>query len=388
MDKIWLDEQVEIFRELLSGQVERVKRLETKENCVSSAKKAGNCVVIGICDGDGIGPIIFKEARKILNFLLKDELESGAVKIKEIRGLTIENRLAKNQAVPDESIEDLKGCDVLLKGPMTTPNGGTLQSANITLRGMFDLYANFRPVSVPDKGIDWAFFRENTEGEYILGAKGLEGDGIAVDFRIITDAGTRRIARSAFDYARKNGKKNVTVVTKANIVKKTDGRFSAICREVAKEYPDIMVDEYYVDIMSANLINEEINKNFSVMVMPNLYGDILSDEGAQVQGSVGTAGSANIGDDFAIFEAIHGSAPRMIEEGIAEYANPTSILNAEEMLLRHVGLLKQADALKRTLEICMSKDAKVVVTGKRDGDTCADFGDYVLSELKKIYNRG
>ena len=123
------------------------------------------------------------------------------------------------------------------------------------------------------------------------------------------------------------------------------------------------------------------------MVMPNLYGDILSDEGAQIQGSVGTAGSANIGDGFAIFEAIHGSAPRMIEEGLAEYANPMSILNATEMLLRHVGLMSQAEALKKALTICTAGDARLVVTGKKDGDTCADFGDYVLETLKEIYKR-
>jgi isocitrate dehydrogenase (NAD+) len=323
------------------------------------------------------------EARRALAFLLKNELESGAVELREIRGLTIENRLKHGKTLPDESLEDIKGCDVMLKGPFTTPGGGTMQSANIALRGMFDLYANIRPVKVPSKGIDWTFFRENTEGEYILGSRGIATEGIAVDFRIITDAGTRRIARAAFDYARKNGKKTVTAITKANIVKRTDGRFSEICKEVARDYPEIHADEYYVDIMSANLINPEINHTFDVMVLPNLYGDILSDEGAQVQGSVGTAGSANIGDDFAIFEAIHGSAPRMINDGLADYANPTSILNATEMMLRHLGFTDKADRLLRAIDVSTADDCPVKVTGKADGATCREFGNYVMGVLMK-----
>ena len=299
MDKKWIDESVERFRELLVQQAERAEGLAAVK---SQSKKNADRVVIGICDGDGIGSIIMREARRVLGYLMKAELESGAVMLKEIRGLTIENRLYHGKTVPDESLEDLMECDVLLKGPFTTPSGGTLKSANVALRGIFDLYANIRPVKVNEKGIDWTFFRENTEGEYILGGEGISGEGLAVDFRVITDEGTRRIARAAFEYAKSNGKKSVTVVTKSNIVKKTDGKFLDICYRVAADYPDIRVDEYYVDIMSANLINPEINAGFEVMVMPNLYGDILSDEGAQVQGSVGTAGSANLGDGFAIFE--------------------------------------------------------------------------------------
>ncbi len=381
MDEKWIDSQVERFRSILVGQVKRAERL-AEQKSDSAEKNAGKPIVIGICDGDGIGKIIMAEARRVIDFLLKDELSSGKVVLKEVVGLTIENRLEKMQAVPDETIESLKGCDVLLKGPMTTPNGGSLKSANIALRGMYDLYANFRPVKIPQKNIDWAFFRENTEGEYILSSEGIEGQGLAMDFKVITDEGTRRIARAAFDYAVANGKKRVTVVTKANILKKSDGRFSAICKQVAADYPDILCDEYYVDIMSANLINPEINAGFEVMVMPNLYGDILSDEGAQVQGGVGSAGSANIGDGFAVFEAIHGSAPRMIDEGLADYANPTSILNALEMLLRHVGLQDKANALLSAMEECTGEGARMEVTGKKEDATCRSFGDYVLEVLK------
>ncbi len=185
------------------------------------------------------------------------------------------------------------------------------------MRRELDLYANVRPVCVPEENIDWTFFRENTEGEYVLGSKGIESpETLAFDFKVTTNAGTRRIAKTAFEYARNNGKNKVAIVTKANIMKKTDGKFSEICHEVAKDYPEIEVDEWYIDIMTANLVNTDIRSQFQVVLLPNLYGDIITDEAAQIQGGVGTAGSANIGDVYAMFEPIHGSAPRMIEARI------------------------------------------------------------------------
>ena len=157
--------------------------------------------------------------------------------MKDIEGLTIENRMEKNQPVPDDVLEEIKTCDVLLKGPTTTPKGGTMESANVALRRELDLYANIRPVKVEAEGIDWAFFRENTEGEYVLGSQGIEiPDKLAMDFKVSTKCGTERIARAAFDYARANGKNRVAIVTKANIMKKTDGNFSRICHQVAEDY--------------------------------------------------------------------------------------------------------------------------------------------------------
>lgn len=257
-----------------------------------------------------------------------------------------------------------------------------MESANVALRRELDLYANVRPVSVPDQGIDWIFYRENTEGEYVLGSRGVELPGkLAMDFKVTTDAGTRRIARAAFEYAKNNGKTNVSIVTKANIMKKTDGAFSAICHEVADEYPGIAAEDWYIDIMAANLVNEDIRSRFQVFVLPNLYGDIITDEAAQIQGGVGTAGSANIGDRYAMFEAIHGSAPRMIEEGIGEYANPSSLFRAVEMLLRHIAMPEPADRLARAMHICTETERRVVVTGNRDGATCHAFADYVLENI-------
>ena len=329
-----IERAVEHFRALLEEQLRRVERMES----ASAQEKAANPkTVVGIVGGDGIGPIIVNEAARVLEVLLADEIARGTLELRPIDGLTIENRLARGEAVPAEVLAAIKGCDVLLKGPTATPKGGTLESANVTLRRALDLYANVRPVRIPEEGVDWTFFRENTEGEYALGSRGVELPGLAMDFKVITDAGTRRIARAAFEYARKNGKKNVAIVTKANIMKKTDGKFTAICHEVAKDYPEMEVEDWYIDIMTANLVNPAIRSRFEVFILPNLYGDIITDEAAQLQGGVGTAGSANLGDRYAMFEAIHGTAPRMLEEGLGDYANPESILRAAQMLLNHIG---------------------------------------------------
>ena len=377
---------IEQFRELLSEQCARaVKLAEEKDGVDFSSKKE---IVIGVVDGDGIGPVIMKEARNLLQELLRDEIASGKVRLKDIEGLTVENRLEKGQSIPDDVLEELKSCDVILKGPTTTPNGGTLESANVTLRRELDLFANVRPVCVPSQEIDWIFFRENTEGEYVLGSRGIHVDlgdtSLSMDFKVTSEYGTKRIARSAFEYARQNHKKHVAIVTKANIMKKTDGEFSRICHEMAKEYPELEAGEWYVDIMTANLLNENIRKNFEVFILPNLYGDIITDEAAQIQGGVGTAGSANIGSKHAMFEAIHGSAPRMVEEGLADYANPSSVFKATEMMLGHIGLEKKAKVLARALKICAEEEKKVVVDGTKNGATAHEFGTYVLETIKRM----
>ncbi len=374
-----IDAQVEHFRTLLTSQLERCERMEKGEGRVDFAKKEK--IIIGVIGGDGIGPIIVDVAKAVAEKLLADEIRSGKIEIRSIEGLTIENRLEKNQAVPEEVLSEIKKCDVLLKGPTTTPKGGSMESANVTLRRELDLYANVRPVSVPEENIDWIFYRENTEGEYVLGSCGIEiPEKLAFDFKVTTDAGTKRIARAAFEYARVNGKNNVSIVTKANIMKKTDGKFSALCHEVAEEYPEITAEDWYIDIMTANLVNPAIRSKFQVFVLPNLYGDIITDEAAQLQGGVGTAGSANIGDRYAMFEAIHGTAPRMIEEGLGDYANPESILRALVMLLRHIGSPDKAQRLEDILTE-NEKTGTVVVTGTKEGATCREFGEYIIGKI-------
>ena len=368
-----LDLACENFRKLLQEQIARIESMNAEKTDFSQKET----VTIGIIDGDGIGPIIMKQAVRVLSRLLSTEIACGQVVVKRIEGLTIENRIVQDKAVPDDVLKAIKTCDVLLKGPTTTPMGGKMESANVTLRRELDLYANVRPISIPEQGIDWIFYRENTEGEYVLGSRGVELPGLAMDFKVTTDLGTQRIARAAFEYAKNNGKSRVSIVTKANIMKKTDGKFTAICHEVAKDYPEIAVDDWYIDIMTANLVNPDIRNQFQVFVLPNLYGDIITDEAAQIQGGVGTAGSANIGDRYAMFEAIHGSAPRMIEEGLGDYANPTSILKALALLLRHICRAEAAQRLEDALESCTC-----VVTGDASGATCSTFTEALLSNIK------
>ena len=367
-----INQACEAFKKLLEEQQARIAAMD----CTKTDFTTKKVVTIGVVDGDGIGPIITQHAARVLKKLLSDEVAAGSIIIKEIQGLTIENRMEKGQAIPDDVLAEIKSCDVVLKGPTTTPHGGTLESANVAMRRELDLYANCRPVSIPELGIDWMFYRENTEGEYVLGSRGVELDGMAVDFKVTTDLGTKRIARAAFEYAKNNGKTHVSIVTKANIMKKTDGKFTALAHEVAADYPGITVEDYYIDIMTANLLKEGLREKFQVVLLPNLYGDIITDEAAQIQGGVGTAGSANIGDKYAMFEAIHGSAPRMIERGMGHYANPDSILKAAALLLRHICRGDKAQQLEDAM-------AKCPLTVKSDGScaTCQEYADAVIELL-------
>ena len=376
----YIDSAVEQFRTIITEQLARQNKMENDREVKDFTKM--DKIVIGVCGGDGIGPIISAAAQRVMEYLLKDEIASGKVEVRVIDGLTIENRIAKGKAIPDDVLAEIKACDVILKGPTTTPKGGTMESANVTMRRELDLYANVRPVSVPDQNIDWIFYRENTEGEYVLGSRGVEiPNKLAMDFKVTTDCGTKRIARAAFEYAKNNGKNNVAIVTKANIMKKTDGKFSELCHEVAKDYPEITAEDWYIDIMTANLVNENNRDRFQVFVLPNLYGDIITDEAAQIQGGVGTAGSANIGDKYAMFEAIHGSAPRMIERGDGAYANPSSMLKATEMLLRHIAMPDKADRLAKAMKICLETEKKYVITGRSTGASCEQFAEYILENL-------
>ncbi len=379
----YINDAVAQFKAVLEEQIARQKRMESESGATDYS--ALEKIIIGICYGDGIGPIISKESKRLLEYILKDEIECGKVELRVIEGLTIENRIAHNKAIPDDVLAEIKACNVILKAPTTTLKGGTLESANVAMRRELDLYANVRPVCVPEQNIDWTFYRENTEGEYVLGSRGIEiPDTLSMDFKVTTNAGTKRICRAAFEFARANGKTNVAIVTKANIMKKTDGKFSQIAHEIAKDYPEITAEEWYIDIMTANLVNENIRSNFQVFVMPNLYGDIITDEAAQIQGGVGTAGSANIGDKYAMFEPIHGTAPRLIEAGRGNYANPTSMFKATEMMLRHIGFIEKANKLSKALNICTETEKRVVVDDSENSATCSQFGDYLMQTIEKI----
>ena len=385
MDKAAIDRAKEHFGKLLEDQMKRMERVKAMPDWIDYSKIKP--IKIGIIAGDGIGPFIAKESRRVLEFLLKDEVKNGKVVIHDIEGLTIENRAACKKAIPDDVLAEIKKFHVSLKGPTTTPRKGdpwpNIESCNVALRKELDLFANVRPVRVPKQGIDWIFFRENTEDLYALGPYGIEVDAdIAIDFRLISAPGADRICRLGFEHAKKNGRTKVTCVTKANVVKTTDGRFLENFYRIAKEYPGIQVDDWYIDIMTAKLIDEKRRRDFQVMVLPNLYGDILTDEAAEFQGGVGTAGSANIGKQYAMFEAIHGSAPRMVKEGRAQYADPCSMIRAEAMLLGHIGFVEKGKNLEMALDICGQYEKKMTITGRSNGATGAAFTDYIMDWLK------
>jgi len=378
-----IDKAKDHFGELVKEQLDRIERMKGEGDWVDYA--ALKPVIIGVCWGDGIGKMISRHAQRVLEHMLRDEHAQGLVEFRPIEGLTIENRVAHKKAIPDDVLAELKKCHVTLKGPTTTPQAGdkwpNIESANVAMRRELDLFANVRPVNIPSEGINWCFFRENTEGAYVLGSRGIDiGDELSVDFKVITQPGAERIIRMAFEYAKKNGIKRVTAVTKANVVKTTDGRFSRTTKEIAREYEQygIETDEWYIDIMTAKLLDPARRRDFQVLVLPNLYGDILTDEAAQLQGGVGTAGSANIGKRWAMFEAIHGSAPRMVQEGRDIYADPSSMVRAGAMLLRHIGFPERADRLDKALEICGQFEKKITITGRDSGATGEEMTSYLL----------
>ncbi|MDP2915680.1 MAG: isocitrate/isopropylmalate family dehydrogenase [Candidatus Aminicenantes bacterium] len=385
MDKAAIDRATAHFGKLLEVQMNRMEKIKAMPDWIDYGKIKP--IRIGILAGDGIGPFIATESKRVLHFLLKDEVANGKIIIKDIEGLTIENRAAHKKAIPDDVLAEIKKYHVTLKGPTTTPRKGdpwpNIESCNVAVRKELDLFANVRPVRVPKQGIDWIFFRENTEDLYALGPYGIEVDAdIAIDFRLISAPGADRICRLAFEHAKKHGRKRVTCVTKANVIKTTDGRFLENFYRIAKEYPGIEVDDWYIDIMTAKLIDEKRRRDFQVLVLPNLYGDILTDEAAEFQGGVGTAGSANIGKQYAMFEAIHGSAPRMVTEGRAQYADPCSMIRAAAMLAGHIGYPEKGKALEMALDITGQYEKRMVITGRASGATGTAFTDYVMDWLQ------
>jgi len=380
-----IDKAKEYFGQIVEEQLKRVEALKKAQDWIDYSQVKP--IIIGIIGGDGIGPFIAAESRRILEFILQEEVKSGKVEMRNIEGLTIENRAEQNKSIPDDVLEEIKKCHVTLKGPTTTPRKGdpwpNIESCNVSMRRYLDLFANVRPVKVPKEGIDWMFFRENTEGAYIMGSKGINvTEDLAFDFKVITSQGAERIIRLAFDYAKKNNINKVTIVTKANVVKTSDGKFLDMGYKIAKEYPEIETDDWYIDIMTAKLVDPKRRTQFKVMVLPNLYGDILTDEAAEFQGGVGTAGSANIGKQYAMFEAIHGSAPRMVKEGRAQYADPFSMIRAASMLVNHIGYPDRAKNLEMALDICGQHEKKLVLTGRDTGATGAELADYLMETLQ------
>ena len=385
VDSQAIDKAKEQFGKVLLEQLGRVERLKSEPDWIDYSQISP--IVVGMIGGDGIGPYIAVESQTVLEYLLKDHVATGKVQFRVIEGLTIENRAARLQSIPDDVMAEIKECHVTLKGPTHTPEQGdgwpNLESANVAMRKELDLFANVRPVRIPKDEIDWTFFRENTEDMYAVGSQGVHvTEDLGIDFRVITSQGSERIIDAAFAHAQRTGKDNVTVVTKANIVKTTDGKFLDMARKVAARYPDIKWEGWYIDIMTAALINPARQKQFQVLVLPNLYGDILTDEAAQIQGGVGTAGSANVGKRYGMFEAIHGSAPRMVRENRAQFADPSSMMRAGAMLLTHIGFEDEGAKLHKALDVCGQYERKIVMTGRDTGATGKEFGEYLMSTVE------
>lgn len=387
MMNTFIYEAKEKFGQLLEEQLKRVEVMKLQGDFIRFQEL--DKIIIGVCGGDGIGPAITAQAQRVMEFLLKKDIEAEKIEFRIIDGLTIERRAAEEAAIPAEVLEEIKKCHVVLKGPTTTPRKGdpwpNVESANVAMRKELDLFANVRPVRIPEQGIDWTFYRENTEGAYAVGSKGVHvTEDLGIDFTVTTTQGSERIIRTAFEFAKANGKKRVTAVTKANIIKTTDGKFLDIFYSIAKEYPEISADDWYIDIMTAKLVDEKRRTDFEVMVLPNLYGDIITDEAAEFQGGVGTAGSANIGKRYAMFEAIHGSAPRMVLEGRDIYADPCSMIRAGAMLLSHIGYTSEADKVYQALDICTVTEKKLVMTGRDTGATGEAFANYLMETIERL----
>lgn len=377
----------ESFGELICQDYKRIDAMKQAQEPVNFEKL--DKIIVGILPGDGIGPVIMPLALEVMKALVSEEIQSGKIELRTIEGMTIENRVAKLNSLPEECLEEIKKCHVLLKGPMVTPRAGdglpNLVSANSLLRRGLDLYAAVRPIDMPERNIHWTFFRENIEGEYIWGNKGIQVDeDLAVDFKVQTRQESRRIARAAFEFARKNGKHNVTIVTKANIVKLADGNFIKAVREVGQDYPEIEIQERLVDAMCAKMLDPDFNKGIEVVVLPNLYGDIVTDIAAEHQGGLGTASSSNIGDRYALFEAIHGTAPGLCAAGKAGYANPCSLIRAMGQMLAHMGYGAANAKLEQALDKCTRGTGAMEVGTKEGQHSAAEFVEYLIKTIREM----
>ncbi|MBO5496465.1 MAG: isocitrate/isopropylmalate dehydrogenase family protein [Oscillospiraceae bacterium] len=388
MDQIQIAQQQ--FGELIKSELERIERMKLDTEIKDFSKL--DTITVGILPGDGVGPILMKQALRVLEDLMAPEIASGRLVIRQIEGMTIERRADLMQSLPDDVFQACKECDVLVKGPMVTPREGdpwpNLVSANSLLRRGLDLFAAVRPIRMPDKGIDWTFFRENIEGEYILGNRGIQvNDDLAIDFKVATRQGCERIGRAALDFCRKNGKKSLTIITKANIVKLVDGNFIKYITEVAeREYPEVTVGTRFVDAMSAKMMDPGFNEGMEVFVLPNLYGDIVTDVAAEHQGGLGTASSSNIGNRYALFEAIHGTAPRLIARGCGDYADPCSLIRAMGMMMAHIGYADRKQLLEKALDICTITERKLVVTRRKEDASAEEFTTYLLETIDRLRN--
>ncbi len=328
---------------------------------------------VTLIPGDGIGPEVVMSAKKIIvsaGVSIDWDIQEAGMAVFEKHGTPL----------PQRVIDSIKDNKVALKGPLTTPVGEGFRSVNVTLRKELDLYANLRPIKtypgVPSRydNIDIVIARENTEDLYI-GIEHMVGEDAAESIKVFTRKGCQRIIRYAFDYARKEGRKKVTAVHKANIMKYTDGMFLSIARDISKEYCDIEFEEMIIDAMCMKLVQSP--ETYDVLVLPNLYGDIVSDLCAGLIGGLGFAPGANIGSRYAVFEAVHGSAPDIAGKNTA---NPTAMILSAIHMLKYLGELHAAKSIEKALSKAL-KEAGVLTADIGGEATTSDFTDYIISML-------
>lgn len=327
---------------------------------------------ITVFKGDGIGPEICKEVIRILDTLKLDlafeEFDVGEAEY-----------LAHGALIPQAAFESIERNKVLLKAPITTPIGKGFRSCNVTLREKYDLYANIRParslpnIETPFKDVDMVIFRENTEDLYV-GIETQVDENTVHATKIITRKCSERIIRSAFDYAVKNHRKTVSCVHKANILKLSDGLFLSIFNEIKKEYPTIVANDYIVDNVCMQMVRYP--KKFDVLVMPNLYGDITSDLASGLIGGLGLLPSANLGSEYAMFEAVHGSAPDIANQN---KANPTALLLSACMMLDYLGY-NEGDKIRRAINEVLI-EGEHVTEDIHGSATTQEFSDAIIARL-------
>jgi len=331
---------------------------------------------VTLIPGDGIGPEVAYAAKKVI--------DSTGVKINwDIQKAGGEALNTFGTLLPDQTVESIKKNSIVLKGPITTPIGGGFKSINVTLRQLFDLYANIRPcknssgIKSRYENIDLIVVRENTEDLY-CGKDYMVNDETAETIKVITKKGSERAARYAFEMAKMANRKKVTVVHKANIMKCTDGLFLKTVREVSEAFPEIAFEEMIVDAMCMKLV--QTPENYDVLVMPNLYGDIISDLCAGLVGGLGLIPSANIGKSVALFEPVHGSAPDIAGKNIA---NPTAAILSGCMMLKHLGEHSPAIAIENAVNKVLSNGE--VLTQDIGGTALTD--EFTMEVIKNIKNK-
>ncbi|KXT17973.1 hypothetical protein AC579_9618 [Pseudocercospora musae] len=334
----------------------------------------GGKYTVTLIEGDGIGPEIADEVKNIYS--------AANVPIKW-ESVDVTPRLEDGKTViPKEAIDSVTRNYVALKGPLATPIGKGHVSLNLTLRRTFNLFANLRPCKsiagykTPYDNVDTVLIRENTEGEY-SGIEHVVVDGVVQSIKLITKEASERVLRFAFQHAQDIGRKKVRVVHKATIMKMSDGLFLNLAREIAKEYPNIEFDAEMLDNTCLKMVTDPIPYNDKVLVMPNLYGDILSDMCAGLIGGLGLTPSGNIGDECSIFEAVHGSAPDIAGKGLA---NPTALLLSSVMMLQHMGLTQEADRIQNAIFKTLSEGK--ALTGDLGGKAkTAEYADAIIKNL-------